>query len=228
VLEAHGGIWLRVLALLVLGREERGEWQRLSTAPVPRRLDWLAGRIVAKEAVRLLLTPQLGLLRLGDIEIYADPKGRPLVRGPWMEAGGCAPHVTIAHSGGEALAIAIDGKTCAGIGVDLEQVGRVGEVVRRSALTEWEDRWLDAVEENARAEWATRLWCAKEAVSKALGYGLTNGGRELEVCYIDRGRGVLTLAFGGSLEERRFNRLERQILARTTCDGSVVTGVAVV
>jgi malonyl CoA-acyl carrier protein transacylase/phosphopantetheinyl transferase (holo-ACP synthase) len=228
VLEAHGGIWLRVLAHLVLGREERREWLRLSTAPMPRRLDWLAGRIAAKEAVRLLLKPQLGLLRLGDIEIYADPKGRPLVRGPWMDPGGCAPHVTIAHSGGEALAIAIDGETCAGIGVDLEQVGRVGEVVRRAALTEWEDRWLDAVEENARAEWATRLWCAKEAVSKALGCGLTNGGRDLEVCDVDRGRGVLTLAFGGSLEEKRVDRLERQIVARTTSDGSVVTGVAVV
>jgi len=228
VLEAHGGIWLRVIAHLVLGREERREWQRLSTALLPRRLDWLAGRIAAKDAVRLLLKPQLGLLRLGDIEIYADPRGRPLVRGPWMRPGGCAPHVTIAHSGGEALAIAIDGETSSGIGVDLEQLGRVGEVVRRAALTEREDRWLAAIEENARQEWSTRFWCAKEAVGKALGCGLASSGQDLEVCDVDRGRGVLALSFSGSPEQKRADRLERRIVACTTSDGSVVTGVAVV
>lgn len=227
VLEAHGGIWLRVLAHLVFGREERREWQRLSTAPMPRRLDWLAGRIAAKDAVRLLLKPQLGLLRLGDIEIYADAKGRPLVRGPWMQPGSYAPHVTIAHSGGEAVAVAIDGKNCAGIGVDLEQMGRVSETVRRAGFTEREGRWLGTVEANARTEWLTRFWCAKEAVSKALGCGLTNGGLDLEVCDVDRGRGVLALALG-SAEEKRSDRLERRIMACTTSDGFVVTGVAVV
>jgi len=228
VLEAHGGIWLRVLAHLVLGREERSEWQRLSTAPLPRRLDWLAGRIAAKDAVRLLLKPQLGLLRLGDIEVYANAMGRPLVRGPWMHPGTGAPHVTIAHSSGEALAVAIDGKTCVGIGADVEQVGRVSETVRRGAFTEREGRWLGTVEANARTEWITRFWCAKEAVGKALGCGLTNGGLDLEICDVDRGRGVLTLALGGSIEEKRSDRLQRRIAAYTIFDGSVVTGVAVV
>jgi len=228
VLESHGGIWLSVLAYLALGREERREWQRLSAAPMSRRLDWLAGRIAAKDAVRLLLKPRLGLLRLGDIELYADAKGRPLVRGGWMRQGDCAPHVTIAHSGGEALAVAIDGKTCTAIGVDLEQVGRVGDVVRAAALTEREGRWLDAVEPTARPEWATRFWCAKEAVGKALGCGLTNGGRELEVCAVDRSRGLLALAFDGALDQNRAAQLEQRIVACTTSDGSIVMGVALV
>jgi len=57
---------------------------------------------------------------------------------------------------------------------------------------------------------------------------LTNGGLDLEICDVDRGRGVLTLALGGSIEEKRSDRLQRRIAAYTIFDGSVVTGVAVV
>ena len=228
VLEAHGGIWLRVVAHLVLGREERSEWQRLSTAPMNRRLDWLAGRIAAKDAVRLLLNPRVGLLRPGDIQIYADPKGRPLVRGPWVQFGGHPPHVTIAHSGGEALAIAIDAESCSGIGVDIEQVGRTGAVVCQAALTDRERDWLAAIEETQRPEWATRFWCAKEAASKALGCGLSNGGQELEVRDIDRDGGVLTLVPGSLLVNEPADSKGPRILVCTKSNGRVVTAAAVV
>jgi hypothetical protein len=136
VLEAHGGIWLGVLAHLVLGREERNEWRELSTAPMQRRLDWLAGRIAAKDAVRVLLKPELGPLRPGDIQIQADQNGCPLVSGPWMRPGGHPPLVTIAHSDGEALAIAIEAGAGSGSGVDIEQAARAGAMVCQAALTD--------------------------------------------------------------------------------------------
>jgi phosphopantetheine--protein transferase-like protein len=227
VLEAHGGLWLRVLTHLVLTREERREWQRLAVAPMDRRIDWLAGRIAAKDAVRSLLRPQLGLLRPADIEIHVDQNGRPQVRGPWHSAGEL-PHVTIAHSGGEALAIAIDGEACAGIGVDIEQVGRVGDVIRRAAFTDQESRWVAAVDEDERPEWTTRFWCAKEAAGKALGCGLPNGGQDLEVCEVDRGRGVLALMLRGALEQERTDLSGRRIVACTTSEGATVTAAAVV
>ena len=44
---AHGGIWQRVLAHLVLSRRERKLWRSLQT-PDSRRLEWLLGRVVAK------------------------------------------------------------------------------------------------------------------------------------------------------------------------------------
>ncbi len=228
VLEAHGGIWLRVIAHLCLGREERREWQRLGEAPVHRRLDWLAGRIAAKDAVRRLLEPQLGRLWPADIEIHADPHGRPQVRGAWAHAVDRVPHVTIAHSAGEALAIAIDGDACDGVGVDIEQVGRAGETVARAALTAGELSWVAAIDEQARPEWTTRFWCAKEAVGKALGCGLPNGGRDLEVCDVDRRLGVLALALRGSLECERAELSGRRIRACTASDGRVVTAAAVV
>lgn len=228
LMEGHGGIWLRVIAYLVLGRDERRQWQQLSAAPMQRRLDWLAGRIAAKDAVRLLFKQQLGLLRPADIEIYSDQNGRPRVRGPWMNVASHAPHVTIAHSGDEALAIAIDGAACDGIGVDIERVGRVGELVRTAAFTGDESRWLAAIDDTERPEWATRIWCAKEAVGKALGCGMPNGGRDLEVCDVDRGRGVMSLAVRGSLERERRDLSGRPIVACTASEGTVVTAAAVV
>jgi phosphopantetheinyl transferase len=228
LLEAHGGIWLRVVAYLVLSRDERGQWQRLSTAPMQRRLDWLAGRIAAKDAVRLLLRPRLGLLRPCDIEIYGEPGQRPQVRGPWMRTIGCAPHVTIAHSSGEAVAIAIDGEACDGIGVDIEKVGRVGDVVRSASLTSEECRWLAAIDEHARPEWTTRVWCAKEAVGKALGCGLPNGGQDLEVRELDRTRGILEVALRGSLERERGDLSGKRIVACTTSEVTLVTAAAIV
>jgi malonyl CoA-acyl carrier protein transacylase/phosphopantetheinyl transferase len=227
LLEAHGGIWLRVVAYLVLGLEERHEWHRLSTAPMQRRLDWLAGRIVAKDSVRLLLRSKLGLLRPCDIEIYGAPDQRPQVRGPWTQTIGRAPHVTIAHSAGEAVAIAIDGDACDGIGVDIEMVGRVGEVVRSAAFTTEEYRWLAALDEDARPEWTTRVWCAKEAVGKALGCGLTNGGQDLEVCEVDRTRGVVEVTLRGSLERECPDLLGKRIVVCTASEGTLVTAAAI-
>jgi phosphopantetheine--protein transferase-like protein len=215
------------MAHLVLAREERREWQQLSGAPLERRLDWLAGRIAAKDAVRLLLRPTLGLLRPADIEIHFDQTHRPRARGPWLGAG-TPPHVTIAHSGGEALAIAIDGEACAGIGVDIERVGRVGEIVRDAALTDQECRWVAAIDEGERPEWTTRFWCAKEAAGKALGCGLPNGGQDLEVCDVDRDRGLLALSLRGALERERADLSGRPIVARTTSEGAMVTAAAVV
>jgi phosphopantetheinyl transferase len=228
LLEAHGGIWLRVVAYLVLGRAERSQWQQLSNAPMQRRLDWLAGRIAAKDSVRLLLRPRLGLLRPCDIEIYREPDQRLQARGPWTQSIGRAPHVTIAHSGGEAVAIAIDGEACDGIGVDIEKVGRVSEVVCNASLTSEECRWLAAIDEHARPEWTTRVWCAKEAVGKALGCGLPNGGKDLEVREVDRARGVLEVALRGSLQRERADMSGKRIVACTASEGTLVTAAAIV
>jgi phosphopantetheine--protein transferase-like protein len=112
--------------------------------------------------------------------------------------------------------------------VDIEMVGRVGEVVRSAALTTDERRWLAALDEDARPEWAARIWCAKEAVGKALGCGLTNGGQDLEVCEVDRARGVIEVTLRGSLERECADLLGRRVVACTASEGTVVTAAAMV
>jgi hypothetical protein len=57
---------------------------------------------------------------------------------------------------------------------------------------------------------------------------LPNGGQDLEVCDVDRGRGVLSLALRGALEQERADLSGRRIVARTTSEGTTVTAAAVV
>ncbi|PYP99452.1 MAG: hypothetical protein DMF82_24840 [Acidobacteria bacterium] len=45
---AHGGLWQRALAHVALGSRERERWRQLRT-PEPRRLEWLLGRVAAKD-----------------------------------------------------------------------------------------------------------------------------------------------------------------------------------
>ena len=106
LLQAHGGIWLKVLAHLVLSRRERAEFESMTAVP-KRRHEWLLGRTVAKDAVRRLVQQHVGLrLAPADIEIVRDRHGRPEVAGAWVSALGAAPNVSISHSCGTAVAVA--------------------------------------------------------------------------------------------------------------------------
>jgi phosphopantetheinyl transferase (holo-ACP synthase) len=68
-----------ILADLILSPREREQWTSMR-AVEKRRHEWLLGRCVAKEAVRLLLERDLDLhLSPEEIEIVPDPYGRPLV-----------------------------------------------------------------------------------------------------------------------------------------------------
>ena len=74
----HGAVWLRVLAHAVLHRDELPTWHSLSRSPA-RRLEWLAGRLAAKEAVRDVLSENGERLALGDIAFTVGERGRPIV-----------------------------------------------------------------------------------------------------------------------------------------------------
>ena len=119
-LEAHGKIWQRVLAHLVLSRREREVWQSLK-GPEKRKTEWLLGRVAAKDAIRLFLKEHYGMeLYPADIEIAQDRYGQPLVRGAWTEELEHVPVISLSHSDGIAVAVAGDDGQCRGIGVDIE------------------------------------------------------------------------------------------------------------
>ncbi len=213
VLEAHGMIWLRMLAYTVLNREERKAWKALTS--VRRRIEWLMGRIAVKDAVRLLLRRHCGIaLCPADIEIVADEHGRPGVRGLWLEQVGRVPVVSLAHTGDMAVAIASFAGDCEGVGIDVERVGRVTAEVERAAFTLEELRLLDAVGDTARREWSARLWCAKEAVSKALGRGMPEGPLGLVILELDKPTGAVKVRLSGELA-RVLAEAGDPIIART-------------
>jgi len=170
-----------VLADQILGPREREYWRSMRGVE-KRRHEWLLGRSAAKEAVRALLEENIDLrLSPTEIEIVPDPYGRPQVKccgaGPWP---GCPPGsasqaaLSIAHSHGTAVALAVLDPQAL-VGVDLESLTHRREDFEAIAFSPDERSLLAALPRDLRREWALRMWCAKEAVGKALGRGLSAG-----------------------------------------------------
>jgi phosphopantetheinyl transferase/acyl carrier protein len=183
-----------VLADLILSPGEREHWRSMH-AVQKRRHEWLLGRCAAKQAVRSLLERNLDLhLPPTEIEIVPDPYGRPLVSCPAdrlltraapkraFQAATVRkrfqerprPSLSIAHSHGNAVALAVLDPG-ARVGIDLESLTHRRQDFEAIALSPDERRLLAALPMDLRQEWALRMWCAKEAVGKALGRGLSAG-----------------------------------------------------
>jgi len=138
----------------------------------PRDRRRLLGRIAAKDAVRAHLFA-LGHDSLYPVEvaIMSDASGRPTVGGSL----GTDVRVSIAHSGEFACALAAQGYAP---GIDVESIAPRGEGFASLAFSE---RELALVPVDARDEWLTRLWAAKEAVGKARGTGLAGQPKALRI-----------------------------------------------
>jgi phosphopantetheinyl transferase len=112
---------------------------------------------------------------------------------------GYAPALSVSHS--NQLAIAIAGR-CAvhqRLGVDIQHIEPRSPDFEGFAFTLHECSLLDGVENPDRHEWLTRFWCAKEAVGKALGRGLTHGPHSVIVKALDRAHGIVHVALGDRL-----------------------------
>jgi len=152
----------------VLTRNERAIW-REKLKFEKRRLDWLVGRIAAKEAIRQLAKDRMQIL-LGplDIEIHHDEKRRPVV----SLSGG--PHdilVSISHTDGIGMALASlarDGSP----GIDSEQISSREADFGARFLKGEELRYLDRCPVEQKDQELTRLWSAKETAFKSLGGAL--------------------------------------------------------
>ena len=106
------------------------------------------------------------------------PAALPLTRDersrPWL-IGELAHYGTgWSHSGGHLLVALGEG---ARLGVDLERQRprrQMREVIRRFFHPE-EIAWLDALDDSGCEQWFFRVWCAKEALLKAHGHGISFG-----------------------------------------------------
>jgi malonyl CoA-acyl carrier protein transacylase/phosphopantetheinyl transferase len=199
--EASQGIWRKALAHLVLSRREREAWMSMRAVD-KRRHEWLLGRCAAKDAVRWLLERHLGVqLAPADIEIVPDPYGRPRVEGAWSRRLGIQPAISIAHSHGTAVALAaLDPGQL--VGIDLESLTQRREGFETIAFGPDERALLATVRQDLRQEWALRMWCAKEAVGKALGRGLSAGLQAFHITGAEIDSGVVQLELqDGALEQ---------------------------
>jgi len=188
-----------LLAEQILSPGEREYWRSMRGVE-KRRHEWLLGRCAAKQAVRALVD-----LPLAEIEIVPDPYGRPQVREPAesrLRAGLPAlPALSIAHSQGTAVALAVLDSE-ARVGIDLESLAHRREDFEAIAFSADERSLLAALPENLRQEWALRMWCAKEAVGKALGRGLSAGLRAFHITRVETVSGAVDVELrGGALAQ---------------------------
>lgn len=220
-LEDYGSIWLKVLAHIVLGRKEREVWSNLNGA-FKRRREWLLGRCVAKDAVRLLLKKTFGVsLCPADVEILSDEFGAPMAHGPWMRELGVTPVVSISHSGEVAVALAAM-KPNQLVGIDIESVGQRKDGFESLAFTPQERDLVPRPNGDGQREWHLRLWCAKEAVTKAIGRGLADGPHAAEVTGVEEDTGLVKVEVGEALLKQLPALREKQFIARTGREGDYV------
>jgi phosphopantetheine--protein transferase-like protein len=136
-----------------------------------RQIEWLAGRIAAKDAVRSALWERGAQAVFPiEVEIVDEPSGRPNV----VSARATDLAVSIAHKRGIAVALLGRGRGCAP-GVDVERVEPRDAGFERTAFGEAERALLERIAaggSDARLEWIARFWAAKEALAKARGSGL--------------------------------------------------------
>jgi len=187
------------LADLVLCPSEKAYWTSLR-AIEKRRQEWLLGRCVAKEAVRRLLERHRGLTSdLVAIEIIPDGHGRPQVQ--IAGSAGRPPAISIAHSQGTAVALAVQDPD-AWAGVDLEGLDRRREDYESIAFSPDESSLLAALPWDVSEEWALRMWASKEALGKALGRGLSAGLQAFHITRLEAASGQVELELrDGALQQ---------------------------
>lgn len=162
------------LALLARHYLHASEWPAFAgKAKAPeRQREWLLGRICAKDAAR---TWRGGPgLHPAAFAIDNDEAGQPLIA--LWPPGPPAPAIAIAHTGGQAVAVA----SGAAVGIDIEKIAARDAHCVDSFCTALERALLTAVAPGERDAWITRLWCAKEAFGKRLGIGVAGGLRQFE------------------------------------------------
>jgi phosphopantetheinyl transferase/malonyl CoA-acyl carrier protein transacylase len=227
LLESSHGIWANVIAHIVLSRRERTEWDALRAAAVSKRaLDWLRGRCAAKDAVRLLVKDRTGVeLFAADVELLPDQWGRPSINGAWQDRLGVHPVVSLSHSGESAVALAAVNPSAL-VGVDLESIAQAADGFQDVAFQSSERDMVEAMSPSHRREWSLRLWCAKEAVAKALGRGMRAGFKALEVTRLEEESGTVYVELRDGLADEFPDLRGQPLMARTsTSKGFILSTV---
>jgi phosphopantetheinyl transferase len=130
--------------------------------------------------------------------------------------------VSIAHSGRTAVALAGTGPDAERLGVDVEERGPRPESFAATAFDPRELALLADLDPDRLDEWALRLWCAKEAVAKAVGTGLLDGPGSVSVEAADRETGQVLARLHGSLVQVAPDLADTPVLVATWADDAVV------
>ncbi len=219
---------LQTLTLSILNHRELEAWLHLSV-PEKRRKEWLLGRLVAKDAVRLFLKDRYQLkANSADIEITKGEYGRPKVSGELIDKLGCHLTLSITHSGGSAVAVVGECGDHLGVGIDMEGIDQNHEELERVTLSSKEQTLLHTVPVPKRKEWLLRFWCAKEAVAKAFGRGMIGGPLNLIIHKIAAETGEVSLTLSGDLAKQLPGYANKIFTASTKYEDNYVFAICLV
>lgn len=190
--EENQGIWVRSLAFALLSPEEREDWLDMQGSTA-RKVEWLLGRAAAKEATRRFLLKQYqSRWTSADVRIWADDSGKPHPIGPWhdlLSASAGALDLSIAHTS-KLIVAAVSAHSR--IGLDIEAIGRdLTDEFIQGVFTPVE---MDLAAKTGEGPIAMlKFWCAKEAISKALGTGIRYSPQDLRITAADPVTGLLQI-----------------------------------
>ena len=144
------------------------ELRRYRLLEGPRKLDFLAGRVALKAALRCCHAFAGGDVR--QLVVENDPDGRPrVVQRPDLSC-------SLAHSGAWGAGAVADRP----VGVDVERVRpRSAEILRH--IADDTEREAAGAGSGEVAQVITRIWTLKEAVLKGMGVGLAVAPKHLKL-----------------------------------------------
>ena len=135
------------------------------------------------------------------------------------------PSVSLAHKRGIGLAMAVeDGWGC---GIDMEFLNQ--RIKEPSQITFNEDE-LDLMKScmlSEDMEWIFRVWCAKEAIGKALGRGLYGSPQNLILRELYLEAGIVNLRVSGGLLREFPHLAGKTLTAYTVREGDLIIASAV-
>ena len=175
--ERNEELWLKILSNVILNAPERKELLEMKGS-VARRTEWLFGRIAAKEAVRRYLKDfHQARWSYADVQIWPNENGKPQAIGAWGDNLSSRLDVAIAHTSQFVIALAAAN---ARVGVDVESATRnLSEEFTYGVFLP--DELEHATKSANASQTIIRFWCAKEAVSKALGTGIRYSPKEMMI-----------------------------------------------
>jgi len=144
-----------------------------------RRRDWLLGRWAAKRVLHHVVRARLGIdVPMSEVSIQRADTGVPQPDLHPEHAIG-PMSLSISHSGGLAAAALATGPGAI-VGIDLEPVLPRHPRLPEDYFTDAEQRFVRKARGPLHDRAVTSVWCAKEAVLKVLGVGLSVTTRSLE------------------------------------------------
>ncbi|WP_166820157.1 acyltransferase domain-containing protein [Thalassoroseus pseudoceratinae] len=181
-------------ARVTLTADELTAFRKLD-GPVAEKIQWLFGRMAAKDAVRLLWRSRTGARMVpADISIDLDEHGRPIATPLGQERPADYPNVSIAEAGGLIVAASSFDRP---VGVDLEVIEPRDTEAVAIILNDNERKLLGQFEDHDEA--VTRFLCAKEAFVNAVGRGLLDGPANVTIQSADPASGQIEVAIHSKL-----------------------------